>query len=110
MTTRMFPFSDIQFTTSELQIENIQSTVNTRIEMPNNSPIILSYTLNVEDIDSIVDNFNFSINTVNHPTKITNSNFPDVFYVKAQFKTFDNYYLPVMLDKNDSLSMFIVMV
>lgn len=108
LTTRMFPFSDIQFVSSNLKIQNVEETITTNLEVPNSVPIILSYTLNVDDVDSVVDNLNFSINTVNHGVELVNSNFPDRFYIKAHFKTFDNYYLPVMLDTNDSLNMYII--
>ena len=109
-TTRMFPFSDIQFVSTTMNITPITECITTNPnDIPNKVPIILSYSLNVTDIDGIVDNMNYN-NAVSalNPSLITGSSITD-FKIRAIFKTFDNYSYPITLEQGDSLNLMLEM-
>ena len=107
LTSRLFPFSEIQFQSSSLKINPIRecfSGVNQ--EIPSNVSVVLSYMLNVTDIDSIVDNMHYNVSSILHPSVIQDSTISS-FNVTANFRTFDGFSFPIVLQKNDSLNLFL---
>lgn len=105
--SRLFPFSDIQFLSNSLKINPIrESMVKMSNELPSNVPSILSYSLNVTDIDEIVDNLNYNITSILHPNVIQSTEI-NSFDITCVFKTFDGYTYQITLDKDDSLNMYL---
>ena len=107
LTSKLFPFSEIQFQSSSLKINPIREVFHgVNHEIPSNVSVILSYMLNVTDIDQIVDNMHYNVLSILHPSVIQDSTISS-FNVTANFRTFDGYSYPIVLQKNDSLNLFL---
>lgn len=104
LTSTLYPFRSIQFIANNIAIDPINEVITSRsTEIPSKSSCILSYNLNVTDIDNIVDNYNYNTSSVLLPC-IINTGLIKEFTINCVLKTFDNYTFTVMLDKYDSLS------
>ena len=105
MSSRLFPFTDMQFTTSRLPINPIHVANNFQVSNQIKSSIVFSYSLDVTDIDSIVDKFSY-IATSDFRKSALMSNVKQ-FEIQIFFKSFDGYVVEVLLGKHDYAEIFL---
>lgn len=108
LSSRLFPFSDLQFTTNRLPIEQIHISNNIQQSTQLKSAVVFSYGLDVTDIDSIVDKFYYTA-TSDFRKSLLKGNVKQ-FEIQIFFKTFDNFMVEVLLDKNDYSEIFLQFV
>lgn len=108
LTTRIFPFSDIQFSSMNINAEQINVLSSQSLNSNLTIPIIFSYSLNISDIDEIADNFNYTAQSEFRKTSITSR--IQNFDIYVYFKTFDGYLVQLSLNKYDSINLLLQFV
>lgn len=104
LTTRIFPYSEVQFTSSLLGINpiSVSTTAQTLSEDQN---ILFSYALQVEDPDGPCDNFSYDATSNFRPSML--GSILSSFDIQMLWKTPDNYSVPVMIGKGDFVSILL---
>lgn len=106
LTTRLFPFSDIQIVSGNgISAEPIITNAITSGNVNNSKPIVFSYSLNVTDIDQPCDNFNYTAVT-GFRKSVLLSQFVS-FSLGINLVTYDGYSIQLMLDKNDNVDILL---
>lgn len=102
-TTRMFPFVNLIFSSSNLPVQQIQTITNINTTKPTAITEIFSYYLTITDVDAVGDCIFFIASSYFDGNPITTK--IDHLKLSLFFETADNYYIPLTLYPSDSVSL-----
>ena len=104
----VFPFSRIGFSSTSLQTKKMLVHNNNIIGANNSSiPVITDLLLDVTDLDQFYNTLSYIPDAYSRKIKLLNTNFQNIVRIKLYLQTSDGYYVPINIRPRGKASILI---